>query len=84
MIKPLGDNVLIKQKEFNKTTSGIILSTKKNENSQLAEVIEIGDQESSIVNKGDNIIFSRYVGTEVKYDGQDYMLIKQSDILATF
>ena len=90
MIKPLGSRVLIKMKEGEETTkSGIILSQSAQEKPQIAEVIEIGPgeiidgkPETMIVKKGDNVIVSKYSGTEVKYEGTDYIIVKQDDILA--
>ena len=90
MIKPLSDRVLIKMKEKEETTkSGIILSSQAQEKPQIAEVVEVGPGEKidgkpqeMYVKKGDNIIVSKYAGTEVKYDGEDYIIVKQDDILA--
>ncbi len=90
MIKPLGDRVLIKMKEAEETTkSGIILTTGSKEKPQIAEVVEVGPGEKvdgkpqeMYVKKGDNVYVSKYAGTEVKYEGQDYIIVKQDDILA--
>ena len=90
MIKPLGSRVLIKMKEGEeKTKSGIILAGNAQEKPQIAEVIEIGPgeikdgkQETMNVKKGDNVIVSKYSGTEVKYEGEEYLIVKQNDILA--
>ena len=90
MIKPLSDRVLIKMKEAEETTkSGIILSANSQEKPQIAEVIEVGPGEKvegkikeMYVKKGDNVIVSKYAGTEVKYEGIDYIIVKQEDILA--
>ena len=90
MIKPLGDRVLIKMKEAEETTkSGIILTTGSKEKPQIAEVVEVGPGEKvdgkiqeMYVKKGDNVYVSKYAGTEVKYEGQDYIMVKQDDILA--
>ena len=90
MIKPLGDRVLIKMKEAEETTkSGIILTTGSKEKPQIAEVIEVGTgevidgkAETMNVKKGDNIIVSEYAGTKVKYEGEEYIIVKQNDILA--
>ena len=90
MIKPLGSRVLIKMKEGEeKTKSGIILAGNAQEKPQIAEVIEIGPGEMKdgkletvTVKKGDNVIVSKYSGTEVKYEGQEYIIVKQEDILA--
>ena len=90
MIKPLADRVLIKMKEGEETTkSGIILAGNAQEKPQIAEVIEVGPGktvdgkvEEMNVKKGDNIIVSKYAGTEVKYEGEEYIIVKQDDILA--
>ena len=90
MIKPLGSRVLIKMKVGEeKTKSGIILAGNAQEKPQIAEVIEVGPGEKVdgkieevVVKKGDNVIVSKYSGTEVKYEGQEYIIVKQEDILA--
>ena len=90
MIKPLGSRVLIKMKEKEETTkSGIILASAAKEKPQIAEVIEVGPgevidgkAETMNVKKGDNIIVSDYAGTKVKYEGEEYIIVKQNDILA--
>ena len=92
MIKPLGNRVLIKMKEGEeKTKSGIILSGSAQEKPQIAEVIEVGpgellkesnERSTMEVKKGDNIIISEYAGTKVKFEGQEYIIVKQDDILA--
>lgn len=90
MIKPLGDRVLIKMAEAEETTkSGIILSSSAQEKPQIAEVIEVGpgidfdgEKVKMQVKKGDKVITSKYSGTEVKYEGEEYIIVKQSDILA--
>lgn len=90
MIKPLQDRVLIKMVETEETTkSGIILAAGSKEKPQIAEVVEVGpgkqgkDEEIKMcVKQGDKVIVSKYSGTEVKYEGEDYIIIKQDDILA--
>jgi len=86
MIKPLSDRVLIKMIENEETTkSGIILSSGAKEKPQIAEVVEVGpgnEKTKIVVKKGDKIIVSKYAGTEVKYEGEDYIILKQDDILA--
>ena len=91
MIKPLNDRVLIKMVEAEETTkSGIILSSGSQEKPQIAEVVEVGpggvDENNKKtemqVKKGDKVIISKYSGTEVKYEGVDYTIVRQNDILA--
>lgn len=90
MLKPLADRVVIKMCEVEETTkSGIILAGKAQEKPQIAEVIEVGpggEVEGRVVKmlvkKGDKVIASKYAGTEIKYEGQDLIIVKQSDILA--
>ena len=90
MIKPLADRVLIKMKESEETTkSGIILSSSVKEKPQIAEVISVGpggnvdgNNIEMHVKEKDNVIVSKYAGTEIKYDGEEYLIVKQSDILA--
>lgn len=90
MIKPLMDRVLIKMKENEETTkSGIILAGASKEKPQIAEVVEVGPGEKvkgelqeMYVKKGDKVIVSKYAGTEVKYGGEEYLIVKQDDILA--
>ena len=90
MIKPLGSRVLIKMKEGEETTkSGIILAGPAQEKPQVAEVIEVGPGsekdgkvEKMYLKKGDNVIISEYAGTKVKYLGEEYIILKQDDVLA--
>ena len=91
MIKPLNDRVLIKMVEAEETTkSGIILTSGSQEKPQIAEVVEVGpggvdEDGKKIVMQikiGDNVILNKYAGTEVKYEGTEYIIVKQSDILA--
>ena len=90
MIKPLSNRVLVKMEEGKETTkSGIILSNSAKEKTQIAKVLEVGPGEKGdgkleemYVKKGDKVIVSKYAGTEVKYEGIDYIILKQEDILA--
>lgn len=90
MIKPLSDRVLVKMKESEETTkSGIILSNASKEKQQIAVVIEVGPgrivdgkREEMTVKKGDNVLVSKYAGTEVKYEGVEYLILREEDILA--
>jgi chaperonin GroES len=91
MIKPLGDRVVIEVSEGDvKTASGIVLPDTAKEKPQKGKVVEVGtgkvlDNGQRIaldVKAGDNIIFSKYAGTEVKVDGKDYLIVSERDILA--
>ena len=91
MIKPLSDKILIKMIEPEETTkSGIILSSGSQEKPQIAEVIAVGpggvnDEGKKVeiqVKVKDKVIINKYSGTEVKYEGVDYIIVKQNDILA--
>ena len=90
MIKPLGDRVLIKMVESEETTkSGIILSSGSKERPQIAEVLEVGPGtekdgklEKMKVKKGDKVIVNKYAGTEIKYEGEELIIVRQDDILA--
>ena len=91
MIKPLGDRVVIKVLEGEmKTKSGIVLPDTAKEKPQEGEVIAVGtgkmmengQRVALDVKAGDRIIFSKYAGTEVKFDGQEYLIVSERDILA--
>lgn len=90
MLKPLLDRVVVKMLESEETTkSGIILSSAAKEKPQIAEVIEVGpgkivdgELEKMYVKKSDKVVINKYSGTEVKYEGEDYIILKQDDILA--
>lgn len=90
MIKPLEDRVLLKMKDAEETTkSGIILSSGSQEKPQIAEVIalgpgriEDGKKIEMNIKVGDKVITSKYSGTEIKYEGEEYIIVKQSDVLA--
>jgi len=90
MIKPLSNRVLIKQVEAETTTkSGIILPGQATEQPQVAEVIAVGPGKVShgkvvemTVAVGDNVIFPKYKGSEIKLDGIDYIIIEETDLLA--
>ena len=86
MIKPLADRVLIKMVESEETTkSGIILSSGSKEKPQIAEVVAVGPGTEEIkmnVKVGDKVIINKYSGTEVKFEGAEYTIVKQEDILA--
>ena len=90
MIKPLSDRVLVKMKESEETTkSGIILASSAKEKPQIAEVIEVGPGkkvdgkiEEMSVKKGDKVVVTKYGGIEVKYEGEEYTILREEDILA--
>ncbi len=91
MLKPLGDRVVLKQLEAEETTKGgIILTSQSKEKPQEAEVIAVGpgvkvDGKAVPVDSvkvGDKVVYSKYSGMEVKYEGTEYIIVKESDILA--
>ena len=87
---PLGDKVVIKQMEAEeKTKSGIVLPTQSKEKPQEAEVIAVGPggmvdgkEIKMQVKAGDKIIYSKYAGTEIKIDGETFIIVRQNEILA--
>lgn len=89
-IKPLADRVVIKMLEAEETTkSGIILTSAAQEKPQVAEVMAVGpggvvDGKDIVmeVAVGDRVLISKYAGTEVKLDGEEFTILRQSDILA--
>ena len=89
-MKPLGDRVVIKNMEAEETTKGgIILTAAAKEKPLMAEVIAVGPgggvdgkEVQMQVKVGEKVIYSKYAGTEVKLDGVEYIIVKQSDILA--
>ena len=89
-LKPLGDRVVLKQLVAEETTkSGIVLPGQSKEKPQQAEVVAVGPggvvdgkEVKMEVKVGDQVIYSKYSGTEVKLDDEEYIIVKQSDILA--
>lgn len=89
-LKPLADRVVIKMTEAEETTkSGIILAPASKEKPQIAQVVEVGPgglvdgkEVNMCVKPGDKIIVSKYAGTEVKIEDTEYIIVKQSEILA--
>ena len=89
-IKPLADRVVIKMAEAEETTkSGLFLASNAKEKPQVAEVVAVGpggmvdgSKVEMTVKVGDRVLTSKYSGTEVKCDGVEYIIVKQSDILA--
>jgi len=85
-LTPLADNVLLKHMEAEeKTASGIILSTATKEKSVISEVISAGPGTEDVkvtVKPGDKVVTGKFAGQELKLDGEDYVIVKMSDILA--
>ncbi|HHZ19767.1 MAG TPA: co-chaperone GroES [Firmicutes bacterium] len=90
-IKPLGERIVIKVLESEeKTKSGIVLPDTAKEKPQMGKVLAVGNgkllengQRVPVeVKEGDKVLFAKYAGTEVKLDGEEYMVLKESDILA--
>ncbi len=89
-LKPLGDKIVIKVKdEEKKTTGGIVLPDSAKEKPQQGEVVAVGSGEMIDGKKvpldvkvGDEVIYSKYSGSEIKMDDEKYLIVKQSDILA--
>ena len=89
-LKPLADRVVLKMVEAEETTkSGIILTGAAKEKPQIAQVVEVGpggnvdgNEIVMTVKVGDKVITSKYSGTEIKLDGEEYIIVRQSDILA--
>ena len=87
---PLGDRVVLKQVAAEETTkSGIVLPGQTKEKPQQAEVVAVGPggmvdgkEVAMLVSVGDTVIYSKYAGTEVELDGEEYLVVKQNDILA--
>ena len=89
-LKPLADRVLLKPTEAEEVTkSGIILSTANKEKPVVSEVVAVGpggvvdgNEVAMVVKPGDRVVVAKYAGTEVKLDGAEYSIVRQSDILA--
>lgn len=90
MLKPLGDRVVLKVAEEEKTVGGIVLTSAAKEKPQTGEVVAVGDgrllkngeKAALSVKAGDTVMFEKYAGTEVKYDGQEYLIVHEKDIVA--
>ena len=89
-LKPIGDNIVVKMTEVEETTkSGIILTSSAKEKPQIAEVVAVGPggvidgkEVKMEVLTGDKVILRQYAGTTVKLESEEYIIVKQSDILA--
>ena len=90
MLKPLGDRVIVKLVEPEEVTKGgIVIPTTAKEKSQIAEIIAVGPggiidgkEVKMEVKVGDRVVCSKYAGTEIKYNDEEYIIFKQNDILA--
>ncbi|MGQ9490821.1 MAG: co-chaperone GroES [Anaerolineae bacterium] len=84
-LQPLGQRVLIKPLEAeNRTASGILLPETAKEKPQIGEVVAVGDDENIQVKVGDKVLFAKYTGTEVKYEGVEYLVMDSNDLLLRF
>ena len=85
-LKPMADNILLKQQECAETTvSGIILATTNKEKPAIYEVVSVGPGTKDVtmtVAVGDKVVVSKFTGSEIKLDGEDYKFVKVDDILA--
>jgi chaperonin GroES len=83
-VKPLADRVMVKlEKNEAKTSGGIIIPDTAQEKTQQGKVIEVGDDKDVIkVQAGQKVMYDKYAGTQIKIDGEEYLIVKMSDILA--
>ncbi len=85
-LKPMADNVLLKQQEAQESTvSGIILATSNKEKPAIYEVVSVGPGTKEVamtVKPGDKVVVGKFVGSEIKLDGVEYKFVKLEDILA--
>ena len=85
-LRPMADNVLLKQHEAQETTvSGIILATTSKEKPAIYEVVSVGPGTKDVtmsVAVGDKVVVGKFVGSEIRLDGEDYKYVKQDEILA--
>ena len=83
MLLPLGDRLVLKQVVAEETTkSGIVLPGQSKEKPQEAEIVAAGPDVKAELKEGDTVIYSKYAGNEVKLDGEEYIIVRQNDILA--
>ncbi len=87
-IRPLADRVLVKPAAAEeKTVSGIIIPDSAKEKPLKGDVIAVGNgtkDEEMVVKEGDKVLYGKYAGTEIEIDGENYLIMRQSDILAIF
>ncbi|WP_408009087.1 co-chaperone GroES [Pseudalkalibacillus sp. A8] len=91
MLKPLGDRIIVELVEGEETTaSGIVLPDSAKEKPQEGKIVAVGtgrvtdngEKVALEVTEGDSVIYSKYAGTEVKYQGKEYLILRESDVLA--
>ena len=91
MLKPLGDRVILEvQKEEEQTVGGIVLASNAKEKPQTGKVLAVGtgrvlDNGEKVVpsvKEGDTVVFYKYAGTEVSYEGEKYLVVRENDIVA--
>lgn len=86
MLKPLNERVIIQIQELEeKTASGIVLPSAAKEKPQIGKVIAVSDSTDDFTSQlkvDDQVIFEKYAGTEIKFDGQEYLILKEKDIAA--
>lgn len=89
-LKPLFDKVVLKEEKMSETTnSGIFLPVSDKEKPQIAEVVSVGEggfvdgkEIKMVVKPGDKVVFSKYAGSNIKIDGEEFVVVRQADILA--
>ena len=84
-LKPMADNVLLKEKEVETVVSGIILATTNKEKPSIYEVVAVGPGTKDVtmtVKVGDKVVVGNFVGNDIKLDGADYKFVKQDEVLA--
>ena len=85
-LKPMGENILLKQREAAETTvSGIVLATTNKEKPMIYEIVSVGPGTKDVemlLKTGDKVVVSKFVGTDITLDKVDYKFVKQDDILA--
>lgn len=91
MLQPIGDRVIVKvKKEEEQTVGGIVLASNAKQKPTEGEVVEVGEGTRTadgklipmVVKKGDVVFYDKYSGTNLKYDGQEYLVLHEKDILA--
>lgn len=89
-LRPLGDRIVVRMTEVEETTkSGILLTGSAKEKPEVAEVVAVGPggmidgkEVTMVLQVGDKVVISKYAGTQIKMDGVEYTIVRQSDVLA--